>query len=62
MFFCTCRCLNSVDEFKSAKTSTAKNISAYVTAGNVRMVLVHEKKNGMKAFFEDVHRQYVKVR
>ena len=59
---CLLRCLNVVDEFKSAKSGPAKSVSAYVTAGNVRMLLVHEHKSGMKAFFEEVHRLYVKVR
>ena len=46
------RRLHVVDEFKSAKSGPAKSVSAYVTAGNVRMLLVHEHKSEMKVFFK----------
>lgn len=38
-------------------------ISAYVTPGNVRFLLLHEAKNedAVKQFFMEVHELYVKV-
>ena len=49
--------LKTVDEYSGSK------VSAYVTAGHVRLLLLHERKDddGIKNFFNDVHEMYIKV-
>jgi trafficking protein particle complex subunit 2 len=40
------------------------NVSAFVTAGNLKMILLHENKNeeGIRIFFNEVWELYVKSR
>jgi len=49
--------LKIVDKFNEL------NISAYVTASNIRLVLVHDARNddGIRNFFGDVHELLVKA-
>ena len=39
-------------------------VSAYVTPGGARLLLLHESRNeeGIKAFFTEAHELYIKVR
>ena len=38
-------------------------ISAFVTAGHIKLMLLHDVRNeeGIRSFFQDVHELYVKV-
>lgn len=49
--------LKSVDKFNEW------TISAFITPGNVKLILLHEAKNdeGIRAFFHDVWELYVKT-
>ena len=49
--------------FKSVDKFNDFIISAYVTAGHVKLMLLHDVKNeeGIRSFFHDVHELYVKV-
>eukprot|EP00294_Goniomonas_avonlea_P017034 CAMPEP_0114563738 /NCGR_PEP_ID=MMETSP0114-20121206/13292_1 /TAXON_ID=31324 /ORGANISM="Goniomonas sp, Strain m" /LENGTH=139 /DNA_ID=CAMNT_0001749649 /DNA_START=16 /DNA_END=432 /DNA_ORIENTATION=+ len=52
--------LKTVDRFN---TGSDLHISAYVTAGHVKFMLLHEGKNedNIKSFFTDVHELYMKI-
>jgi len=49
------KCVDRVNEW---------NVSAFVTAGNLKMILLHENKNeeGIRLFFVEVWELYVKSR
>ena len=49
--------------FKSVDKFNDFMISAYVTAGHIKFMLLHDVKNeeGIRSFFHDVHELYVKV-
>ncbi|CAG8563294.1 3021_t:CDS:2 [Paraglomus brasilianum] len=49
--------LKSIDKFNEWL------ISAYVTAGNIKLMLLHETKNeeGIKTFFNECHELYIKM-
>jgi trafficking protein particle complex subunit 2 len=49
--------LKVVDDYNGLK------VSAFVTPGQVRFLLLHEKKDddGIKNFFNEVHELYIKV-
>ncbi|XP_074381239.1 uncharacterized protein LOC141723346 [Apium graveolens] len=38
-------------------------VSVYVTAGNTRLMLLHDPRNddGIKSFFQEVHELYIKI-
>lgn len=52
------RYLKTIDKFGTS------NISSFVTAGNIRFMLLHEKKDedGVKNFFNEVYELYLKVK
>ncbi|CAG8533795.1 10934_t:CDS:2 [Paraglomus occultum] len=49
--------LKSIDKFNEWL------ISAYVTAGNIKLMLLHETKNeeGIRTFFNECHELYIKM-
>lgn len=50
--------LKVVDQFNG------QLVSAYITATNMKLMLLHESRNedGIKGFFQDVHELFIKVR